>query len=78
MFSTLGDYHEYSGGYHDECGGYHEYTGGGGGGRGYHEYTIGIWYEWEKTITKFPGFLFKHLLRLCSSICWPLEHQKAF
>ena len=44
---------------------------------GYHEYTRGFWYEWEKTATEFPGFLFKHLLRLCSCICWPLEHQTA-
>ena len=28
VFSTPGDYHEYTGGYQDACGGYHEYTGG--------------------------------------------------
>ena len=28
VFSTLGGYHEYTGGYQDACGGYHEYTGG--------------------------------------------------
>ena len=33
---------------------------------GYHEYTGGFWYEWEKATTKFQGFLFSHLLRLCS------------
>ena len=86
-----GGYHEYTGGCSVHwgvimstpgdtkmhVGGYHEYTGG-------VQYTGGIpwvhqgfWYEWEKATTKFRGFLFSHLLRPCSCICWHLEHQTA-
>ena len=75
VFSTPEEYHEYTRGcsvhWRDTIStleGYHKYTGE------YHEYTRGFWYKWEKTTAKFPGFLFKHLLRLCSCISWPLEH----
>ena len=43
----------------------------------YHEYTGDVGMNKEKATTKFQGFLFSHLLRLCRCICWPLEHQTA-
>ena len=42
-----------------------------------HEYIGGFGTNEKKAATKFRGFLFSHLLRLCSCICWPMEHQTA-
>ena len=42
VFSTPGEYCEYTGAYHDECGGYHEYSGGFQYTGRYHEYTRGV------------------------------------
>ena len=66
VFSTLKGYREYSGGV--------QYTGG--ISRVYVHW--GILVQIRKATIKFQGFLFSHLLQLCSCICWPLEHQTAF
>ena len=35
--------------------------------------TLGGLVRMRKATTRFRGFLFSHILRLCSCICWPLE-----
>ena len=78
VFSTLGGYHEYTRGIPRCMWGVImstlmgvQYTGG------IPWVYQGFRYEWEKATTRFWGFLFSHLLRPCSCICWPLEHQTA-